>query len=195
MTLGTYPEGVPPQFVIAPQKFESTFEFPRFVNQAKDVGLAHFSPSGGVIADDFNGDGWLDVMVSDWGAGGQLKFFRNTGAGRFADDTEAAGLVGLFGGLNIVQADYDNDGDLDALVLRGAWRQANGRHPNSLLRNDGQGHFRDVTIEAGLAEEHFPTQNAAGLTMTTMVTWTCMLATRAMRVNCFKTTGMAISST
>ena len=66
---------------------------------------------------------------------------------------------GLLGGLNLTHADYDGDGDVDALVLRGAWLQgAEGRHPNSLLRNDGTGSFRDVTHEAGLAEPAYPTQ-------------------------------------
>lgn len=159
MTLGDYPNAVPPQFLIPPAKFESSFEFPRFVNDAKTAGLANFSLSGGVIADDFNGDQWLDIVTSDWGAGGQLKYYRNTGNGKFVDETKEAGFLGLYGGLNAIQADYDNDGDMDVLVLRGAWRA--GRHPNSLLRNDGKGHFRDVTFESGLGEEHFPTQTAS----------------------------------
>jgi hypothetical protein len=63
--------------------------------------------------------------------------------------------------LNIVQADYDNDGNIDIFVPRGAWLEGAGRHPNSLLRNDGRGRFRDVTFEAGLGEVHYPTQTAA----------------------------------
>ncbi|NIV47988.1 MAG: hypothetical protein GWN46_14885, partial [Gammaproteobacteria bacterium] len=56
------------------------------------------------------------------------------------------------GGLNLVQADYDNDGDVDVLVLRGAWSRGAGQHPNSLLRNNGDGTFTDVTFDAGLGE-------------------------------------------
>ncbi len=62
--------------------------------------------------------------------------------------------------MNAVQADYDNDGDVDVLVLRGAWWSASGRHPNSLLRNDG-GRFTDVTYAAGLGAKNYPTQTAA----------------------------------
>jgi len=36
-----------------------------------------------------------------------------------------------------------------------------GRDPKSLLQNDGQGRFRDVTFDAGLGDVHFPTQTAA----------------------------------
>jgi len=67
----------------------------------------------------------------------------------------------LTGGLNLIQADYDNDGDLDVLVLRGAWLREYGYHPNSLLANDGSGRFTDVTFATGLGEVHYPTQTAA----------------------------------
>ena len=54
------------------------------------------------------------------------------------------------GGLNIIQADYNNDGCLDILVLRGAWF-----YPElmSLLRGNGDGTFTDVTRQSGLAAE------------------------------------------
>lgn len=60
-----------------------------------------------------------------------------------------------------MQADYDNDGYVDILVLRGAWLGRNGRHPNSLLRNNGNGTFTDCTFEAGLGDVHYPTQTAS----------------------------------
>ena len=50
----------------------------------------------------------------------------------------------------MVSADYDNDGDIDVFVLRGAWLGSEGRIPNSLWQNDGQGIFEDVTDEAGV---------------------------------------------
>lgn len=161
MTLGEYPQGVDPQLLIPPTAFESDELFPRFPNTAAERGLALVSCSGGVVVDDFDNDGHLDVMVSEWHADGQLRVFRNRGDGAFTERTSEAGLIGLYGGLNMVQADYDNDGDVDVLVLRGAWLDQRGGHPNSLLRNDGRGNFRDVTFEAGLGEVHYPSQTAA----------------------------------
>ncbi len=161
MTLGTYPEGVPSQFLIATEKFQSDIEFPRFLNAAPGLGLATLNLSGGTIVDDFDNDGLLDLVSSTWDTAGEIHFFRNQGNGAFADRTEEAGLKGLWGGLNLVQADYDNDGDLDVLVLRGSWLQDAGKHPNSLLQNDGKGHFRDVTFEAGLGDSHHPTSSAS----------------------------------
>jgi len=161
MTIGGYPAEVPRQFLIAPEAFQSDEEFPRFVDVAADVGLNIVGLAGGAIADDFDKDGFLDIVASDWDTAGQLRYFRNNGDGSFSERTAQAGLTGLSGGLNILQADYDNDGDIDIFVPRGAWLEAAGRHPNSLLRNDGQARFRDVTFEAGLGEVHYPTQTAA----------------------------------
>ncbi|MEX1229967.1 MAG: FG-GAP-like repeat-containing protein [Planctomycetaceae bacterium] len=161
MTLGEYPDRVPERFLIPPEAFESEEEFPRFTNVAGGVEVDTFSLSGGTAAEDFDGDGFIDLVVSDWNTSGQIRFLRNTGNGTFEDLTASAGLTGLFGGLNLVHADYDNDGDFDVLVLRGAWLAEAGRYPNSLLQNDGRGHFRDVTFEAGLGDEHFPSITAA----------------------------------
>jgi hypothetical protein len=161
MNLGSYPDGVPLEHRIPPAAFASDQPFPRFANVAPALGLDTQSLSGGAVADDFDGDEDLDLLVSTWDPAGQLRFFRNRGDGSFEDATGPAGLTGITGGLNLVQADFDNDGDIDVLVLRGAWLDTEGHHPNSLLRNDGQGRFLDVAFAAGLGERHFPTQTAA----------------------------------
>ena len=162
MLIGEHPSGVPASHRITPKWFEAKDGLQRFTNVAADRGLDTVSLSGGVIADDFDNDGWLDVVVSDWSPGGQLRYFRNQGGGFFEERTHQAGLTGLFGGLNLIQADFDNDGLTDILVLRGAWlEKVGGKYPNSLLRNLGGGRFRDVTFESGLADEHHPTQTAA----------------------------------
>ena len=62
----------------------------------------------------------------------------------------------------MVTADYDNDGLLDVLVLRGAWMGAAGQFPMSLLRNRGGLRFDDVTKAAGLLRLR-PSQTATWL--------------------------------
>ena len=161
MTINGYPSRVPEEHLIPPSAFESDEPWPRFVNIAPRLNLDTFNLAGGVIVDDFDGDNLLDIVSSTFDPRGPMRYFRNTGKGRFQERSRQAGLSGLTGGLNMEQADYDNDGDLDVLVLRGAWLLEAGRHPNSLLRNDGAGVFTDVTFASGLAEPAYPTQTAA----------------------------------
>ena len=161
MTLGRYPGDVPDSFLIPPTVLESEEPFPRFANIASRVGLDTLSQCGGAVVDDFDADGYLDIAVSSFEPWGQLRLFMNNADGTFRDHTHASGLLGIFGGLNMIQADYNNDGHVDLLVLRGAWLFEFGQHPNSLLRNNGNGTFTDVTFDAGLGEVHYPTQTAA----------------------------------
>ncbi len=160
MTVGDYPEGVPAPFLIPPDTFASDEPFPRFTDIAPELGLNAFSLAGGSIVDDFNGDGWLDIVSSNSDPSGQMRYFEGNPDNTFTERTQEAGLVGLLGGLNMNNTDYNNDGFLDILVLRGAWLARAGTTPNSLLRNNGDGTFIDVTFDAGLAEASYPTQTA-----------------------------------
>jgi hypothetical protein len=162
MTLGEHPEKVPPKFLIPQSVFASEYDIKRFPDVAAGLGLAMNTLAGSVVMDDFDNDGFLDLMISAMGLRDQLRLFRNNGNGTFTERTAEAGLVGEVGGLNMVQADFNNDGYVDVLVLRGAWFEQQGHHPNSLLRNNGNGTFDDVTEEAGLLSFH-PTQTATWL--------------------------------
>ncbi len=160
MTLGEYPDGVPKAWLIPPKVFDSEYDIKRFHDRAGDVGLDTEDLAGGTIVEDFDGDGHLDVMVSSAAVHGQLRYFHNNADGTFTDRTARAGLTGEVQALNIVQTDYDNDGRPDVLMLRGAWLGRAGHIPNTLLHNNGDGTFDDVTEEAGLLSFH-PTQTAA----------------------------------
>ena len=161
MTIGGYPEQVPKPYLLPPETFQSDEQISRFTNIAPHLGLDTFDLSGGAIVDDFDNDNYLDIVVSTWDPVGQIRFFQNNRDGTFSERTQQAGFPGLYGGLNLLQADYDNDDDVDILVLRGAWLETAGQHPNSLLRNNGDGTFTDVTFDAGLGEVHYPTQSAS----------------------------------
>ena len=87
-----------------------------------------------------------------------MHCFHNNGDGTFTDRTAQAGLANQLGGLNLVAADYNNDGCLDVLVLRGAWENLGQRM--SLLRNNCNGTFTDVTKASGLAAYVGNTQSA-----------------------------------
>jgi hypothetical protein len=160
MQLGKYPQNVPAKWLIPEELFRSEYEIGDFPDVAPQAGVDAVGHAGGVILEDFDGDGFLDLMISSSGPLDQLRFFHNNGDGTFTDRTAEAGLLGEVGGLNIVLTDYNNDGHPDVLVLRGGWLHKFGEYPMSLLRNNGNGTFDDVTEEAGLLTMH-PTQTAA----------------------------------
>ena len=98
---------------------------------------------------DYDGDGWLDLLLvngMDWPGHKRrrstLKLYRNNRNGTFTDVTERAGLAVEMYGMGVAVADYNNDGFPDVLIT------AVGQ--NRLFRNTGQGHFVDVTEQAGL---------------------------------------------
>ncbi len=159
MFTGRYPQGVERRFLIPPDAFRAEFDIRRFPEVAEAAGVATVGHVGGAVMDDFDGDGLMDLMATSWQLRDPVRYHRNRGDGTFEDLTGSAGLEGLWGGGNLVHADYDNDGDLDVFILRGGWLPDG--HPNSLLRNRGDGTFEDVTAEAGLLDPAHPSQTAA----------------------------------
>lgn len=160
MAAGKWPDGVPERALIPRDKLFPPSDFPRFPDVAIEKGLDGYNLAGGSILDDFDGDGYLDLVTSTANVRGQLRYYRNRGDGSFEERTEAAGLLGQLGGLNVIHADYDGDGAGDLLVVRGGWMGPAGCMPKSLLKNRGDGTFVDVTEEAGLGGARFPGQTA-----------------------------------
>jgi hypothetical protein len=157
MTLGEYPDAIPAELRLPPGLFDSTLDIGRFKNIAPLVGLDTRGPNmfGGSIFDDFTGDGLPDVFVSSADCDLDAALFVNRGD-RFEDRGSASGLAGQTMAANASHADFDNDGHLDVLLLRGGWEAP---YRLSLLRNKGGGTFEDVTVAAGLAA---PIQSQSG---------------------------------
>lgn len=153
MTLGEHPDQVDPRFLISLDRFrDSEADIGRFRDIGHVVGVNRFNQAGGAIMDDFDNDGHLDLMVSSFDPKQRLGVYRNTGEGDFEEVGEAAGVAGQLGGLVCVQTDYNNDGLLDVYIPRGAWLPDSVRP--TLLRNDGNFGFTDVTEGAGLLRAH-----------------------------------------
>ncbi len=151
MTLGESIEMIPVAYRVPSESTETRPDVGRFVNVAAEVGLSSRGPNmlGGSLFDDFTGDGRPDIFLvsGDWDLGGSL--FVNKGDGTFVDRGKAAGLDDQVLAVNATHADYDNDGWLDVLTMRGGWEAPS---PLSLLRNKGAGVFEDVTFASGLGE-------------------------------------------
>jgi tetratricopeptide (TPR) repeat protein len=156
-TLGEYPAGVPAKYLVAESSFESKESVGRFVDVAPAAGLNAFLAAGGVVVDDFENNGLLDVLVSSMYACDSVHYLHNNGDGTFSDRTAQAGLSNQTGALQIVAGDYNNDGCLDFLLLRGGWEFPMRR---SLLRNNCDGTFTDVTEQSGLGATVSASQTA-----------------------------------
>jgi hypothetical protein len=150
MQLGTYPEAVPAEYLVPPSSFKSEYDVPRFKNVAIDLGVDNPNMCGGVICDDFNNDDLIDIFTCGWGLHERSFLLLNKGDGTFDDVSKQAGISEYPGGLMIQQTDYNNDGFLDVWVSRGAWYSNFGILPSSLLRNNGDTTFTDVTREVGI---------------------------------------------
>ncbi|HKA35431.1 MAG TPA: CRTAC1 family protein [Thermoanaerobaculia bacterium] len=115
----------------------------RIVDDAgKTYKAVHYDHGNGIAVADVDGDGLPDIYFVNQIGGNEL--WKNLGNGRFRNITKEAG-VALADRISVSAsfADFDNDGDEDLFVttVRGG---------NVLFQNDGKGHFKDISREAGV---------------------------------------------
>ncbi len=126
----------------------------RFVDVTRAAGLeAAYGNGLGVVAADFDGDGWADLYVANDAVANQ--FWRNNGRGGFVDEALPSGTAfnadGLAeAGMGIAAGDFDGDGDEDLFVTHLS------RETNTLYVNNGGGLFRDETNRFGLGSISTP---------------------------------------
>ena len=142
-----------------------------FIDVTKTSGLAgHQGFSTSAVWFDYDRDGFLDLFVCNyvkWSPdhdvfcsldgkhksyctpeayrGDTCWLFHNRGNGTFEDVTASSGIFDSSSkSLGVAMFDYDHDGWPDLVV-------ANDTQPNKLYRNQQNGKFKDVAVEAGLA--------------------------------------------
>lgn len=93
---------------------------------------------------DVDGDGWQDLFVTTW-PNGLNCLYRNTGAGGFVKVTGEPLVTERNNWGEAAFADYDNDGDLDVLILTADPLNGSYTGPVALYQNDGHGHFIKMT--------------------------------------------------
>ncbi len=151
MTVGEYPSKVDPRYLVSIDPF---LRSEHSIGKFRDIGhlakVDRFNMAGGAVMEDFDNDGWLDLATTSFDATMPMALYRNQGDRTFTEMTEPAGLRGQLGGKNLVQTDFNNDGYMDLFISRGAWLHNPIRQ--SLLRNNGDGTFSDVTEAAGFRQ-------------------------------------------
>ena len=140
-----------------------------FTDVTEAAGLAHAGEGNygmGVAAGDYNNDGFVDLYVTSYG---HNVLYRNNGDGTFSNGTAEAGVAAGGWSVSAGFVDYDNDGRLDLFVTRYLdWDFSRnllcgtpfhtycrpdkyGPTTNLLFHNEGNGRFRDVSRESGIA--------------------------------------------
>ncbi|MGA2813372.1 MAG: CRTAC1 family protein [Candidatus Acidiferrum sp.] len=138
-----------------------------FTDVTETAGVPGGGYGMGVAVGDYNGDGFSDLYVTQYG---RNILYRNNGDGTFTDVTERAGVAAPGWSSSAVWFDYDNDGRLDLFVCQFAEFDRNlpcgvdvdgthhycipriyKRRPSWLFHNNGDGTFSDVSQETGIA--------------------------------------------
>lgn len=141
-----------------------------FTDVTEKAGVLGGGYGMGVAVGDYNADGFPDLYVTQYG---RSILYRNNGDGTFTDVTEKAGLAAPGWATSAAWFDYDNDGKLDLFVCRFAdfdkskhvfcGNEQTGKRYNCsprtyqssrswLFHNNGDGTFRDVSVESGIAK-------------------------------------------
>lgn len=141
-----------------------------FTDVTEQAGVAAGGYGMGVAAGDYDGDGWTDIYVTQYG---RSILYHNNGDGTFADVTEKAGVAAPGWGTSAVWFDYDNDGKLDLFVCRFAdfnkarhvfcgnehtgerYNCSPRSYPSArswLFHNNGDGTFKDVSAQSGIGK-------------------------------------------
>jgi len=143
----------------------------KFTDVTEEAGVGDLKFGQAVATGDYDNDGDVDIYVSNYGPN---TLYRNNGDGTFTDVTKEAGVEGGSFSTSAAFVDYDQDGDLDLFVahyntfsIEGnkICRAASGEQdycgptayfpmPDRVYENLGNGKFRDVTRETGVAADY-----------------------------------------
>ena len=140
---GGYPADFPQEFrmELKAGQHPSTVQFE---DVARAIGLDKTAGGRGTAVFDYDGDGYLDVVVAS--AHGGCSLYHNNGDGTFTDVSVGSGLDACVNVFGIIAGDYNNDGVPDLYITRLGFFGGECE----LLRNNGDGTFTNVTRQAGL---------------------------------------------
>jgi len=120
------------------------------VTEKAGVGAKTFTYAASFV--DYDNDGYLDIYCANYGVGAKNILYRNNGDGTFADVSERAGVADPSWSWMAVWADVNNDNFADLYVVNGRYPAG---EPNRLYLNNGNGTFKDVSKESGVADPNW----------------------------------------
>ena len=128
--------------------FCNGFAAAQFTDITAQAGISYehqgFMYIGGIVAADFNGDGYCDIYLTN-GKGYPNQLYINNMNETFTEIAQAAGVADMSEAWGAVAGDFDNDGNMD-IYLSNYWSK------NRLYLNDGNANFTDVTKAAGVGD-------------------------------------------
>src|SRR5439155_5896831 len=122
-----------------------------FRNVTRQAGILTLSSGRSLAWGDYDNDGDLDLFISRGRDDDPLKqtLYRNNGDGTFTEVTDQAGLGAISNNRAAAWGDFNNDGYLDLYVVNSG-NDTDGKGPNFLYRNNGNGTFTDVAARVGV---------------------------------------------
>ncbi len=124
-----------------------------FVDVTREAGVGDKGRGKGVAWADVDGDGFLDVFVSN--KGGPSRFYLNNGDGTFRDATEEAGLEDSGYCMGSVFGDVNNDGRPDLYLAKGGRYEIESNRLMLNMSAPGRPRFADITQSAGVGIKTF----------------------------------------
>jgi hypothetical protein len=124
-----------------------------FTNVTSRAGILPLLNGRSICWGDYDNDGDLDLFISRGTDNDALKqtLYRNNGDGTFTDVTDEAGLGAISNNRAAAWGDFNNDGYLDLYVVNSG-SDPDGKGPNYLYENNGDGTFTDVAASAGVQD-------------------------------------------
>jgi hypothetical protein len=140
-----------------------------FTDVAEKAGVTGGTFGMGAAAADYDGDGWVDLYVTSYG---RNILYHNNHDGTFTDVADKAGVAAPGWSTCAVWFDYDNDGRIDLFVSSFVLYDKSLNplctdstlsrryycvprlfkpQPSHLFHNNGDGTFKDVSRESGIA--------------------------------------------
>jgi hypothetical protein len=170
MTIGGYPDQVPASLLLKVADEDTMNTIKPFYRRSGQCWVEYKNQAGGSIIEDFNNDDYLDIVTSSWSLKEPMHYSRSNGNGTFTDVSDSSWLGYLTGGLNIRKQIIITMG-LRHICFPGGWKGKFGKEPNSLLRNNGDGTFTDVTKSKWFALHSSLLKQEPGQILITMAGW------------------------